>query len=77
MCSCVIVCSLMAAENILALNCRLPVEKRNSDCNNSDDDPLELASCKHVRVMNTPNTPLLYCRTGVYSGIHYFLIYWL
>ena len=30
-------------------------------------------SSKHVRVMNTPYTPLLYSKNGVYRGIHFFL----
>ena len=33
------------------------------------------SSCKHVREMYTPYTPLLYSETGVYRGIHYFLIF--
>ena len=32
-------------------------------------------SCKQVRVMNTPYTPVLYSKTGVYRGIHFFLIF--
>ena len=34
-----------------------------------------LSSCKHVRIMNTPYTPLLYSQTGVYRGIHFSLIF--
>ena len=30
---------------------------------------------KQVRVTNTPYTPLLFSKTGVYKGIHYFLIF--
>ena len=32
-------------------------------------------SRKRVRVMKTPYTPLLCSKTGVYRGIHYFLIF--
>ena len=32
----------------------------------------DYASCKHVRAMNTPYTPLLHSKTVVYRGIHYF-----
>ena len=33
-----------------------------------------VTSCKNVSAMYTPYTPLLYSNTGVYRGIHYFLI---
>ena len=32
-------------------------------------------SGKHFRVIYTPYTPLLYSKTGIYRGIHYFLIF--
>ena len=32
-------------------------------------------SRKRVRVKKTPYTPLVYSKTGVYRGIHYFLIF--
>ena len=32
-------------------------------------------SCKQVRVMNTPYTPLLYSNLGVNRGLLYFLIF--
>ena len=36
---------------------------------------LHSPSCKQVRVMNTPLHPTLYSKTGVYRGIHFFLIF--
>ena len=34
-----------------------------------------MSSRKQVRVTNTPYTPLLYSKTGVYRGILFFLIF--
>ena len=31
-----------------------------------------MTSREHVRVLQTPYTPLAYSKTGVYRGIHYF-----
>ena len=39
------------------------------------DDKTLFPSLKLVRVMKTPYIPLLYSKTGVYRGIHYFLIF--
>ena len=36
---------------------------------------IRISSQKHVRVMYTPYTPLLYSNTGVCRGIHIFLIF--
>ena len=45
MCSCMIVCSLMAAyiKPIIALNCGLQVDQVKSENRHSDNDPLALA----------------------------------
>ena len=37
------------------------------------EDGLVNTSRKQVRVTNTPYTPLLYSKTGVYRSIHFFL----
>ena len=42
MCSCVN-SVFMAFKLILALNCRLQIEQVDSDCTDSDDDPLAVA----------------------------------
>ena len=34
-----------------------------------------ISSCKHVRVIKTLYTPLLYSKIGVYRGLHFFLIF--
>ena len=34
-----------------------------------------ITSRKQVRITNTPYTPLLYSKTGVYKSIHFFLIF--
>ena len=35
----------------------------------------DLTSRKQVRVMKPPYTPILYSKTGVYRGMHFFLFF--